>query len=252
MSIRRLPAALGVVVVGLQIAYPLADRSARHGLSVAIVGVFAAAMTSHAALTIGARRAGVVLASTTGLGFAVEVLGVHTGFPFGRYTYSTTLGWTFAGVPVIIAFAWTMLAWPAALAARRLVDSFGARVLVGAWALASWDLFLDPQMVAAGHWTWTSATPHLPGVDTVPISNYLGWLGVAVLMSLLLQGVLDGQRTVADGVPVSLYLWTYASSVLALGAFLGLPAAAAWGGVGMGLVAVPLVLATAGSIVRTR
>ena len=40
--------------------------------------------------------------------------------------------------------------------------------------------------------------------------------------------------------PYALYLWTYASSVLALAAFFGLPAAALWGGLGMGAVALPL------------
>jgi putative membrane protein len=38
----------------------------------------------------------------------------------------------------------------------------------------------------------------------------------------------------------ALYLWTYASSVLAHAVFLDLPASAAWGGAAMGLVAVPL------------
>ena len=36
------------------------------------------------------------------------------------------------------------------------------------------------------------------------------------------------------------YVWTWASSTLALAAFLGLPAAALWGGIAMGAVAVPL------------
>jgi putative membrane protein len=41
---------------------------------------------------------------------------------------------------------------------------------------------------------------------------------------------------------LALYLWTYASSVLAHAVFLGLPASAAWGGLGMGAVAVPLAV----------
>jgi hypothetical protein len=39
-----------------------------------------------------------------------------------------------------------------------------------------------------------------------------------------------------------LWFWTYASSVLAHAVFLGLPASAAWGGIGMGLVVVPLAV----------
>jgi len=29
--------------------------------------------------------------------------------------------------------------------------------------LAAWDLFLDPQMVSAGHWTWLDTSPVLTG-----------------------------------------------------------------------------------------
>ena len=80
---------------------------------------------------------------------------MHTGVPFGAYRTATRSGRALFGVPVVIAFAWTMLAWPAALAARRLRRILRRRAsLVGAWALAAWDLFLDPQMVAAGHWRW--------------------------------------------------------------------------------------------------
>ncbi|PZS30196.1 MAG: carotenoid biosynthesis protein, partial [Pseudonocardiales bacterium] len=112
-------------------------------------------------------------------------------------------------------------------------------LLTGA-ALASWDLFLDPQMVVAGHWRWSDPAPALPGVPQVPISNYVGWLFVAALMGVLLVLLLPRRTAPSDAVPIGLYLWTYASSVLSLSAFLGLPAAAAWGAAGMGLIAVPV------------
>jgi putative membrane protein len=113
-------------------------------------------------------------------------------------------------------------------------------VVVGAWALAAWDLFLDPQLVAAGGWHWTDPDPHLPGVPDVPLTNYGGWLLVALVVSAALQWLLRDDRGGADGVPVALYLWTYVGSVVALAGFLHLAGAAAWGAVGMGLVAVPL------------
>jgi putative membrane protein len=39
---------------------------------------------------------------------------------------------------------------------------------------------------------------------------------------------------------VALYLWTYASSIVGLAAFLHLGGAALWGALGMGAVALPL------------
>jgi putative membrane protein len=144
-------------------------------------------------------------------------------------------------VPLVIPLAWTWMAWPAWLVAGRLVPG-PARVPVAGLALAAWDLFLDPQMVAEGYWAWHAPRPALPGVPGIPISNYLGWLLVAVALMALLAAVPDARRPGPDGPMYALYLWTYASGVLAHAVFLHLPASAVWGGLGMAPVAVPLAV----------
>ena len=239
VRVGTVPAVYGVAVLA-QIAYPLTSGGARDTLTVAIVLVVAGAALLHAYLSRGALALAVLSAVTVVGGFAVEVVGVHTGVPFGRYEYGDTLGAKLLGVPLVIAFAWPMLAWPAAVAARRLCRTFPVRVVVGAWALAAWDVFLDPQMVAAGHWTWADPTPHLPGVSNVPLSDFGGWLLVSLAISYALQSVLLRLPDADDRWPLAFYVWTWASSVLALAAFLALPAAALWGGLAMGVVAVPL------------
>ena len=241
---RSVPLLTGLTIAG-QIAYPLVHGATRDRLTVAVVLLFAAASLAHAAGSRGVRIAVAVLAVTAVPGFAAEVLGVRTGVPFGTYKYADSLGVRLWGVPLVIAFAWTMFAWPAALVARRLARTYPARVVIGAWALASWDLFLDPQMVAAGHWHWRFPDPHLPGVDAVPLTNYLGWLLVAGVVSVGVQAVagVAGTATgrLGDRWPYTLFVWTWLSSALALGAFLHLGAAAAWGFAGMGLVAMPFL-----------
>lgn len=239
--VRTAPALLAAAVVGLQIAYPLAGGAARDRLTVLIVAGLAATCLLHAALTRGLPTAVALLLVTAAPGYAVEVLGVHTGFPFGRYTYGPGLGPKPFGAPLIVALAWTMLGWPAAIAARRLVRSPAARIAVGAWALAAADLFLDPQQVRAGYWTWRFPVPHLPGVPDVPLTNYAGWLLVALLMSAALQAIV-GDDDGADTVMIAMYLWLYIGWIVALVAFLHLAAAAGWGAVGMGAVAVPLAV----------
>ena len=242
-----LPAVLAVLVVAEQIAYPLLSGRARDAATVAIVVTLALACVAHAAVTRGAAVAAALLALTAVPGFALEVLGVHSGFPFGHYAYSTTLGPRWGGVPVVIGLAWTMLAWPAVLAARALVRSPVARVLVGGWALASADLFLDPQMVDRGYWTWRDPTPHLPGVGRVPLTNFAGWLLVSLVIAAAVQALLrrDDQLLLRRGrrddlVPRLLYLWLYVGWIVALAVFGDLPAAAGWGALGMGPVAIPL------------
>jgi putative membrane protein len=248
----RVVVALAAATVLAQIAYPLVGGDARDTLTVATVVLFAVTSLGHALLARGVRAAAVLLVVGGGGGLVAEAIGVATGVPFGRYDYADSLGPMLLGVPLVIPLAWIMMAWPARLVALRLTRgrlTWGrltrgrvARVAVGALALASWDLFLDPQMVDAGHWRWAEPRPSLPGVPTVPLTNYAGWLLVAALLMLALDVLLPSARPADDAVPYALYLWTYASSVLAHAAFFGLPASALWGGLGMGLVAVPLLL----------
>ncbi|MGX6604252.1 carotenoid biosynthesis protein [Micromonosporaceae bacterium Da 78-11] len=243
--LRRLPWVLLGALVLTQICYPLTHGGVRAGLTVLTVLLGYLLSVSHAWLTRGVRAAGALVATATLGGFAVEAVGVATGFPFGTYDYSGQLGPKLLGVPLIIPLAWTWMAWPAWLASVRLVRGRWARVVVAAVGLAAWDLFLDPQMVAEGYWRWRAATPALPGVPGIPINNYLGWLGFAlVLMTTLRLAAGAGAQTQrpTDAPIMALWIWTYASSVLAHAVFLGLPASAVWGGVVMGLVVVPLIV----------
>ncbi|MCA2212419.1 carotenoid biosynthesis protein [Jidongwangia harbinensis] len=240
-----LSSALLAALVLTQICYPLTAGPVRAGFTVATVLLGYLLSVSHAWLTRGPRAALALVAAATVGGFAVEAVGVATGFPFGTYDYSGQLGPKVLGVPLIIPLAWTWMAWPAWLAALRLARGRAARIALAAVGLAAWDLFLDPQMVAEGYWRWLDATPALPGLPGIPIGNYLGWLGFAlVLMTVLSAAAGPGARRPAAGdTPmITLWLWTYASSVLAHAVFLGLPASAAWGAVVMGVVVLPLVV----------
>jgi putative membrane protein len=233
-AVRTLPSwTLVAATVLAQIAYPLASGAVRDRLTVVTVVLFAAASLTHALVTRGPRTAAVLVTVAGGLGLAVEAVGTATGFPFGAYSYTGSLGPTVLGVPWVIPLAWTMMAWPAWLVAGRLARRTPVRVALAGWALASWDVFLDPQMVDAGHWTWA-------GGD-IPLTNYAGWLGVALVMTALLSTVAD--RSGHDDRPMyTLYLWTYFSSVLAHAVFLDLPDSAFWGGLAMGPVAIPLAV----------
>lgn len=245
-----LPWVLAASAVTLEIAHPLVRGDTLDELTVATVVVFAAATVADVARQYGAAAAAGFTAVTAGTGFAVEAVGTRTGRPFGRYSYGDRLGSRVAGVPVVIPLAWTMMAGPALaagrrVAGRRLAGTWSAATpLVAGWALASWDVFLDPQLVAAGHWTWADPHPALPGVPGVPLTNYAGWLAVSVVLMAVLDRLLPvptGAERPRDGLPLTLYLWTYASSVLANVAFWRRPRVALAGGLAMGAVAAPLM-----------
>ena len=237
---RRVPAVLAALTVLLQIGYPLTSGDVRDKLTVVTVVVFFLASTSHALVHRGARWTAAYALVVTLTGLLAEAVGTATGFPFGQYDYAGSLGATLLGVPVVVPLAWAMFAYPCLLVGQRLARTAVGAAVVGGAALASWDLFLDPQMVQAGHWRFTDVQASLPGAPGIPLSNYLGWLLVAVAIMGVLQ--LLGRRDADDRVPAALFLWTYGSSVLANAVFFGRPAVAVVGGLGMGLVAVPYAL----------
>jgi uncharacterized membrane protein len=241
----RLPWALLGALVLTQICYPLTGGGVRAAFTVATVVLGYLLSVTHALLTRGPRVAAALVGTATLGGFAVEAVGVATGFPFGTYDYSGQLGPKILGVPLIIPLAWTWMAWPAWLAAVRLTTRRAGRIVLAAAGLAAWDLFLDPQMVAEGYWRWLDPTPALPGVPGIPVGNYLGWLGFALVLMTVLSlaaGPAAGLSTGGDLPMIVLWFWTYASSVLAHAVFLGLPASAVWGGVVMGAVVIPLAV----------
>ncbi len=242
----RLPETLAAVTVLLQIGYPLTSGRPRDALTVATVLAFFLATTSHALSRRGARWTAAYLLVTVGTGLAAEAVGTATGVPFGAYSYAGSLGPRLLAVPVVVPLAWAMFAYPCLLVGQRLGGTPLRAALVGGWALASWDLFLDPQMVSAGHWTWQHVRVGLPGASDVPVSNTAGWLAVGLLMLGVLQAL---PRVPADDrQPAALFLWTYASSVLAFAVFFGRPLVALVGGLAMGLVAVPYARTLQGSL----
>jgi putative membrane protein len=248
-TLDRVALGLGAAAVLAQVAYPLLDGPQQapgplRAVTVAAVLLFCAASLTHAAATSGPRTALTVLAVAGGTGLVAEAVGVATGVPFGRYAYAGTLGPQLLGVPLLVPLAWTMMAWPTLLAGRALAARVGSRsswtaVPPAAVALAGWDLFLDPQMVAAGHWTWTFPDPGLPGVPGIPLTNFAGWLLVALVVQAALHRRVPAEPEGDPRLPALLLGWTWLGSTLANAVFFGRPAVAGYGFVAMGVVVAP-------------
>jgi uncharacterized membrane protein len=246
-----LPLLLAALTVLVQVSYPLLDGRALVWSTTATVLLFCTTSLAHAALTAGARTALLVLLVAGGVGLVAEAVGTATGFPFGPYEYTGTLGWEVLDVPVLIPLAWTMMAWPMLLLGRRLAVALagnrsrwatgGLTTVLGGLGLASWDLYLDPQMTDAGHWVFASPEPGLPGVPGIPLTNFAGWVLVSLVMVCLLDAVVPrtGPGEVDERVPALLLGWTWLGSALANLAFFGRPEVAAYGVVGMGLLVGP-------------
>ncbi|MEV4129782.1 carotenoid biosynthesis protein [Nocardia sp. NPDC049707] len=184
------PVVSAVLLVLVQIGYPLASGVARDRVTVAVVLLSAGTALVHAMTTRGIRYALGFVVIVSGLGLLAEIIGTATGFPFGCYDYADgRLGLAVAGVPLVVALAWTGGLYPVWVVAGLLTRRWAGRVVLTAVGAVGWDLFLDPQMVADGQWRWCAAGWGLPGLAEIPYTNYLGWFAVALVMALLLTGL---------------------------------------------------------------
>ena len=119
----------------------------------------------------GAR--GVVAAAAVALlSFGVEYVGVTTGVPFGRYTYTDQLGIKLGAVPLPIPFAW-LLAVPGAIAVAHLLGVRGWwRVPATALLVVVFDLAIEPfAAFVSGYWEWLDGGVYY----SIPLANFGAW-----------------------------------------------------------------------------
>lgn len=257
---------LAACAIGAQIVYPLVSGAVRDVVTVAVVVFLTAVAVTHAVAARGARWAAVMAIGTAGLGLTAEIVGTATGFPFGSYFYASgRLGPEIFGVPAVVPLAWTAGFYPIWCAVTRVLRDRTSsravhsvfRVVLTSIGMVGWDLYLDTQMVTDGQWTWTTPIAGLPGLPSIPVSNYLGWFLVSLVMAAIVE--LASSRLVAhrsgnpnegtvsalsDTAPIVMFLWTWLGSALAHAVLLDGPElrySAIYGFVAMGVVGVPLV-----------
>lgn len=180
------------IAVLLQVPYPLLDGRRLEIITLLTVYFGAAAMVLHAWMSFGGKFALSYLAITTTFALIIETVGVNTGWPFGVYEYSSTLGFFIFDVPLVVPFAWAMMSYPALIAARRVARAWV--FLYGGAILMGWDLFLDPQMVTAGRWTWEVTGAAFPFAPEIPLSNPFGWLLSGITLMAILHFTLPTER----------------------------------------------------------
>ena len=133
-------------------------------------------------------KAAVAVLALVAYAFAIEFVGVATGWPYGHFEYLIELGPMLAGsVPLGLPVFFLPLVVNSYLLVLLLFGRHIRRAVVRLPAVAAvvvWmDVVLDPGAVALGFWAY-DATGAYYGV---PLSNYLGW----VLSATVSVAVLD-------------------------------------------------------------
>ena len=237
---RNILVLLIALTIALQITYPLIHGDALRILTISTIYIGALAMVIHGHLSYGSKYTAIYLPTTLVFGLGIEVLGVHTGWPFGIYEYDASLGVQIFDVPLVVPFAWVMMVHPALSAARRIAGRWV--FLYGGALLAAWDLFLDPLMVAAGRWRWEIPGSHVPFTPDIPLSNVFGWLLAGLVIVGILHAVLprDRRKQPASLAAVdALLLWTLFSGFVGNIFFFDRPGLAFFAGAIMGSLLTP-------------
>jgi len=153
---------------------PIKPLAAALTLLIGAVAIFEPIVTE-----MGTKKGLLCFAAVFAIGAAAEIVGIYTGFPFGRYEY-TNQWWptiTLPGghhYPLLLPFAWAMIVGGAFF--RSLIGdkaTLAAVLTLGPiWATLI-DFLTEKIMVNDLHyWRWLEPTK----AAGAPIQNYIGWL----------------------------------------------------------------------------
>ncbi len=122
--------------------------------------------------------------------YVIEHLGVRTGWPYGTFEYTISLGPMLGGVPLALPVFFIPLVMNAYLLCLLLLGSRAAngwlRLLVVIPAVVMMDVVLDPGAVALGFWDFGGGAFY-----GVPLSNYAGWVLSATVAVVALDRAFD-------------------------------------------------------------
>ena len=124
------------------------------------------------------------------LSYAIEALGVHTGFPFGAYHYTAVLAPLLpGGVPLAVIFAWIMILFSVQGVIYGLTSrthSALARIVLRSVLATLLDLLLEPVAFHLEHyWNWLS--PGSFNYYGVPISNFIAWFVISFILVVVIN-----------------------------------------------------------------
>ncbi len=170
------------VLAGVYAVALIANISFGLSIPIALVLLVSVAFALiHGAVRYGWRGIAAFIVICLVVSNILENTSILTGFPFGHYHYTDSLGPKLFLVPLLIGpayFANGYLAWVLGNVligdVRRGASAFTtfAVPFVASFLMVMWDLTFDPRASTIEHmWIWQQGG----GYFGVPLTNYLGW-----------------------------------------------------------------------------
>ncbi|MBN2519663.1 MAG: carotenoid biosynthesis protein [Bacteroidales bacterium] len=112
------------------------------------------------------------------LTYFIEVIGVKTGFVFGKYQYNEVFKIKSLEVPLIIAFNWVVLILATTTFFTKINNKYLAPFFSGI-LIVLLDIAIEPVAIKLGYWHWEN--------HNIPLQNYIAWFIIAYFFSYLMQ-----------------------------------------------------------------
>ncbi len=123
--------------------------------------------------------------------YAIEYIGVTTGWPYGGFSYGVTLGPMIEGIPAALPLFFLPIVMNSyllcVLLLGDLADRWVVRLAVVIPAVVAMDVVLDPAAVSLGFWAFADGGAFY----NVPLSNYAGWVVSATVAVAVMDWAFD-------------------------------------------------------------
>ncbi len=119
--------------------------------------------------------------------FFIEVLGVRSGWVFGRYYYGGTLGLHVLDVPLVIGFNWVLVVLGAVLLVSKIVKNDVLVAAAAGMVTVIFDIPLEIVAVKLDYWHWITGA--------VPLQNYAAWFCISFIAAYALMRLKMGQKS---------------------------------------------------------
>lgn len=175
----------------------------------------------HGPRQIGWARLGLFFALTCVISWSLESVSIATGFPFGNYHYTDSLGPKLGTVPLLIMPAYFGVCYISWIIAGQLADhnrpaprATLTLAIVASFVMVMWDLSMDPARATVHQaWIWHDGGAYFG----VPFVNFAGWF-LCVFTILMAYGLLaprliaknPAEAASTDGLPLGLYAGLFA------------------------------------------
>ena len=112
-----------------------------------------------------------------GVGWGIEVVGVHTGAVFGQYWYGKTFGIKLLEVPLLIGLNWLVLVYITGVICEPLKWPVFLKAALAAALMVGLDAMMEPLSATYDFWYWDN--------NEIPLQNFIAWFCTAYLLLLL-------------------------------------------------------------------